>query len=431
MPSLSSAKPIPLIKLRSAPDSGQSKLERILFYGPLALLMFGPLAFGAVEPWAILVQQALASGLVVLWICGWMFNSHIQAQPNPLYLPWAALALVVLVQIFLRVSPYLHATLLAVLGGITYFLVFFLANEAFKYPGNVRAAARALMIFGFVLAIYSTLQAFIAPERLLGFRLPRVASSPFGPYVNHAHYAGLMEMLMPFPLAQAFGRNTAGSKASLHAGMAFVMAASVFLSESRGGMIVVAVQLAIVIALWLRSSRSGHRVWLIPVAGLFAIFVMWLGAGRLQQSINTFRHPGVSVATRIQIAKDTLRMAEARPWFGWGLGSFPVVYPEFRSFYSNQVVGAAHNDFLQALAELGVVGALVLLWFLVEFYRSGSRHLVRWRADSVCTAKFAALVGASGLLLHGLSDFNFHIPANATLFAALCAMATVRSDHHA
>lgn len=429
--SLSSAEPAVLIELHSARTVGQSRLERIIFFGLLTLLLFGPLAFGAVESWSILVQQLVAAGLVMLWICGWMSNPQTNAQPNRLYFPWAALGLVVLLQMFLRVPPYLHPALLAAASGITYLLIFFLANQALKYPQNVRIAARTFLIFGFVLAIYSTFQAFIAPEKLLGFRPPRLASRPFGPYVNHAHYAGLMELLLPFPLALAFRRNLARSETAMYGLIALAMAASVFLSESRGGMIVVLVQFALVITLWLRSSRSGTRRWIILTIGFLSIFVMWLGAGRLQQSLIIFRHPGVSVATRLQIAKDTVHVAEARPWLGWGLGSFPVVYPEFRSFYSNQVVGEAHNDFLQALAELGIVGALVLLWFLIELYRSGLRHLDRWRADSVSAAKFAALIAVSGLLLHGLGDFNFHIPANAALFSALCAMATVRSDHPA
>jgi O-antigen ligase len=124
-------------------------------------------------------------------------------------------------------------------------------------------------------------------------------------------------------------------------------------------------------------------------------------------------------------------MSAARPWLGWGLGEFPVVYPQFRSFYSNQVVGAAHNDFLQALAELGIAGAAVLLGFLLALYLSAKRHLARWHLDSVSSAKIAALIGVTGLLVHGLMDFNFHIPANAALFSALCAIATVRSERHA
>ena len=45
-----------------------------------------------------------------------------------------------------------------------------------------------------------------------------------------------------------------------------------------------------------------------------------------------------------------------KPVLGWGLGTFPVVYPEFRSFYTNFFVNEAHNDYLQLLAEMGLLG---------------------------------------------------------------------------
>src|ERR1051326_6948000 len=140
MSSLSSAAPAVLIGLHSAPP--QSRVERIVFFGLGTLLLFGPLAFGAVESWAIFAQQAVAVGLVMLWISAWITNSRIHAQPNPLYFPWAALAVLVLLQILLRVPPYLHSALLAAAAGVTYLSIFFLANETFKFPGNVRAARR-------------------------------------------------------------------------------------------------------------------------------------------------------------------------------------------------------------------------------------------------------------------------------------------------
>jgi O-antigen ligase len=64
--------------------------------------------------------------------------------------------------------------------------------------------------------------------------------------------------------------------------------------------------------------------------------------------------------------RDTWRMAMARPWFGWGMASYPHVFMLYNSqepdprdhlprFYS-----AAHNDWLQALAEHGLAGTALL-----------------------------------------------------------------------
>ena len=60
--------------------------------------------------------------------------------------------------------------------------------------------------------------------------------SIYGSYVNHNHYAGLMEMLMPFPLVLAATHFTDGNRKIVVAGIAALMAGSIFLSGSRGGM---------------------------------------------------------------------------------------------------------------------------------------------------------------------------------------------------
>ena len=60
------------------------------------------------------------------------------------------------------------------------------------------------------------------------------------------------------------------------------------------------------------------------------------------------------------IDRDCLRMWREKPFLGWGLGTFPIVYPQFRSFYTTFFVNQAHNDYLQLLSELGVPGFLLI-----------------------------------------------------------------------
>jgi O-antigen ligase len=63
--------------------------------------------------------------------------------------------------------------------------------------------------------------------------------------------------------------------------------------------------------------------------------------------------PELARGTRWTLNKDTFHMALQRPILGWGLGTFPVVYPQFRTFYTNFYVNEAHNDYLQTLVETG------------------------------------------------------------------------------
>jgi O-antigen ligase len=114
-----------------------------------------------------------------------------------------------------------------------------------------------------------------------------------------------------------------------------------------------------------------------------------------------------------------------RPFLGWGLGTFPVVYPQFRSFYTNMFVNQAHNDYLQLLVETGLAGFSIALWFLVLVFRQAAGKLRNndWTENATGALTVAALLGCVGILVHSFLDFNLQIPANAALFYVLCAIA--------
>jgi O-antigen ligase len=101
-----------------------------------------------------------------------------------------------------------------------------------------------------------------------------------------------------------------------------------------------------------------------------------------------------------------------------------VVYPSYRSFYTNFFVNAAHNDYIQAAVETGLTGLAVICGFIVLFYRVALERIGHWRTDIRSAMTLAAIIGVSGILIHSLSDFNLQIPANAALFFALAALAT-------
>jgi O-antigen ligase len=112
---------------------------------------------------------------------------------------------------------------------------------------------------------------------------------------------------------------------------------------------------------------------------------------------------------------DTVEMATQFPAVGTGFGTFAVAYPLYRSATVRYFYDHAHNDALQALAEGGIVGAVLLLLILIPLIRAVLGALT---GDAGLMAVGIA-AGLSALLLHGLVDFNFHIPSNAALAAIL------------
>jgi O-antigen ligase len=237
-----------------------------------------------------------------------------------------------------------------------------------------------------------------------------------------------MEMLTPFPLVLAATRFTDGNRKLAIAGIAALMAGSIFLSGSRGGMVAFVAQM-IVLSVLLVHRREGNWKQPILLGGFLAvviIFLVWIGGNALTQRLMTIHSEAreeISGGVRLSIDRDCLHMFTKRPYLGWGLGTFPVVYPQFRSFYTTFFVNEAHNDYLQLIVETGLAGFSIAVWFVVLVFRGASTKLKNWTETMSGAMTVTALLGIVGILVHSFADFNLQIPANAALFYVLCAMA--------
>ncbi len=285
--------------------------------------------------------------------------------------------------------------------------------------------------YGVVVALFAVLQGMAPNGKVYWIRTLEQGGLVYGPYVNHNHYAGLMEMLTPFPLVLAATRFTDGGRKIAVAGIAALMAASIFLSGSRGGMAAFVAQM-VLLGILLARRREGN--WKQPLLlgaflAMVIFFLLWMGNNELTQrliSIHSDTREEISGGVRLTIDRDCLRMLMRRPFLGWGLGTFPVVYPQFRSFYTNMFVNQAHNDYLQLLVETGLAGFSIAVWFLVLVFRQAAGKLKNWTENASGALTVAALLGCVGILVHSFLDFNLQIPANAALFYVLCAMVASR-----
>jgi O-antigen ligase len=403
-------------------------IDSILLYGTFGLLMFGPIAFGAVEPWSIFIVETGAVLLMLTWLAKQWLKEQIFVIWNPLFLPMAAFAALVLVQIvFKTLSAYRHDTITGAMLYCAYGMLCFLATQTLRRSSQARQIALILAIFGFALAAFSLLQGVAPNGKLYWMRVPRLGGSIYGPYVNRNHYAGLMELLAPIPLIISLS-HLVHEKARIAAGVAAAfMVGTIFLSGSRGGMLAIFVELGVFAAIFFREKRSFRiAISLTAFAVVLVGLLVWLGGKELTSrvgSISTETRGEISGGMRLSIDRDAVRMFRAKPILGWGLGTFPVVYPQFRSFYTNFFVNEAHNDYAQLLAEMGLLGFSTLVWYMVILYRQVRRKLGKWSTDVNSAVTLACALGVIGILVHSLVDFNLQIPANAALFYVLTAIA--------
>src|ERR1700689_5666326 len=68
----------------------------VLLYGIFGLLLFGPLAFGATEPWSIFLMEAGSAALFLLWIGKQVLENEMKIRGNPLFLPMGVFGLLII-----------------------------------------------------------------------------------------------------------------------------------------------------------------------------------------------------------------------------------------------------------------------------------------------------------------------------------------------
>jgi O-antigen ligase/tetratricopeptide (TPR) repeat protein len=129
----------------------------------------------------------------------------------------------------------------------------------------------------------------------------------------------------------------------------------------------------------------------------------------------------------------TLNAVRDFPVFGSGAGSFQHVFPLYQE--PGKLSGFwkyTHNDYLNALSDLGVVGLALVLAAAVLWYRSAwrmshsastTRRVTSWTGIGVVT--FVAL--------HSVADFVLKQPANALIFSAIAGVtvAALRGERSA
>ena len=404
-----------------------ARLSSVLFYATFGLLMFGPLAFGAVEPWSIFILEAGATLLTVVWFAKQWLDGEINIRWNPLFLPMTGFGILILVQIVFRASAYPHDTFSQALLYVAYALLCFLSAQTLLRGSQARKLALIFIVYGTAVAAFALLQGISPNGKLYWIRQPRMGGNIYGPYVNHNHYAGLMELLLPIPLVLSLTQLAHERERTAAGVAAALMAGTLFLSGSRGGMLAILVELALLSVLLVRQKKGVRLA--AGAAGFVAVLLVllvWVGGRELTHRVSTISTEArteISGGMRLSIDRDTLRMFRRKPLLGWGLGAFPVVYPEFRSFYTNFFVNEAHNDYLQLLAEMGLAGFAAMLWFWVVLGRAALPKLKNWTTDISGAVTLAASLSVTGILVHSFFDFNLQIPANAALFYVFCTVA--------
>jgi O-antigen ligase len=265
----------------------------------------------------------------------------------------------------------------------------------------------------------------------------------WGTYANHNHYAGFLEMALPFaamyPVAvlhRARSRWHSSIAPALAASFVWALAVLVFagiiFSLSRMGFIATLFSLFVMGALvlgptqpgWVTASRWRRWVAVGMLAALVLAGFIFLRPEMLVQRFGEFiTTDGLKSDGRADLSAESIPLIRAYPVFGCGLGEYETAFSKFNISEMLLTVDFVHNDYLQLLAELGLVGFAIGAALAFSVGRMGLSGAVNFSDPEARYFAVACIGGLSAIALHSLADYNLYIPANAMLLAWIAGAA--------
>ena len=396
--------------------------------GTCTLLAIGVLSFGATGPGGALILEIGAAALFALWGVLAIRREKVEIHWNWLYVPLIALGVIAIVQYVFGLSVYPYLTKIELLKWSAYGLLFFLTTESFRTEEQRGQFVWFLLGLGFAVSLFGIIQHFTFNGKIYWLVSLPAGAGPFGPFVDRDHFAGFVELIAPLGLALLLFRSRRREQVPLLLLFTIVPIGALVLSASRGGIISLVVEIAL-LAFLSRADRTRRKRLLVAVA--FALvagsFMVWLGVSKAIQRFEQLSHAGISQELRVSIYRDTWRIFVDHPLVGTGLGTLVAVYPRYASFYDGRTVEHAHNDYLELLADSGVVGGLICLCFIGLLLWRGFASLQSATSLLARAIVAGSLAACAGLLIHSSVDFNLHIPSNGLLFLLLSCIATAES----
>jgi len=377
----------------------------------------------------VLVQLVPLPSFVIGWICPARLLDPSLSGLAPGQWVWTALS----------IDP--HDSVAALVKFLAYLSAFLLAAYLFDSGKRRSTVIRALILLGCFEAIYGVVQYLTGWQKIFTYTKLFDLEEATGTYINRSHFAGLLELTLPFVLASGFysfqiwserrragldrrvsaERSSAGIQTIFYLFLVVIMFVAVVFSRSRGG--ILAAVFSIVFIALLAQLKTRRKIWALAIF-LFLVCVvgygLWIGLDPVLARFEQMREASyLQMEGRIAIWKDALPLVRDYPVVGTGLGTFGTVFRRYQTDLVDKYVDHAHNDFLEFASDTGLVGAALLflpiLYLLIKMIVSFLDDPRRYRR----AVTLGCIGGTVALLIHSATDFNLQIPANALVFAVV------------
>jgi len=377
--------------------------------GALAgLLFFSILTIWIPDRWAVSVFQTGVFALGVGWAVRMVWRPY-SLKSSFLLLPLGGAFLWGLLQLATGQTVYRFETWTSLLNWATAFVVLFVALQALAAHSVRQAFLRALGYFGLAVSVLAATQLFTSPGKVFWVFPTPYTDSVLGPFLSRNTYAAFIELVLPIAVWESIWDRRRGW---LWSGAAGIMFSSVIAGASRAGAILLTLEIVILVLLAARRKTPGRALApgvlrILVVAAVFITVLGWEVVWKRFQQADPY-------VFRRELLSSSLAMLGERPWMGFGLGTWPVVYPAYALFDIGMFANHAHNDWAEWAAEGGMPFLLILLTVAV------------WSGWQVVRSPWG--LGVVSVFIHCLVDYPMQKPALAALVCAMLgALAASRS----
>lgn len=274
---------------------------------------------------------------------------------------------------------------------------------------------------------------------LFGFMRPALGRRASGFFVGPNVLAGYLEVIGIVSFSLVFWSRWRGWVRGIFAYLCAVCYFGLAITGSRGGYLSAAVSIVVfgLLSLWAVRKIDPHRLSGALLTGVTVFTALFLiGSALMSKSfLVDYRLSSLGKAlsensdVRTYNWQAALDQFHQQPAIGTGAGTYLYFGRLFRRVQLQSDPIHAHSDYLELLAEYGIVGLAGVVVFILAHFRAGVRSIADLAAGeavafvpprtNALALQIGALSAMAALLVHAAFDFNFHIPGNALVYAVV------------
>lgn len=223
--------------------------------------------------------------------------------------------------------------------------------------------------------------------------------SPF--FKDHTIYGAIIAMIIPLLLSWYFSEKYAPLIQISLIGIIIIVFFGLYFSYTRAAWLSIAI--AIIVGLIIHFKVNFKLLLFLASVAFIFLFFQW-DTIQMELARNTHEHTTEVFDERIQSAANVttdasnlerinrwncaLSMFQQRPIFGYGPGTYALEYAPFQEAKNLTIIstnfgdmGNAHSEYLGALAEMGLIGLLTFIAFVIAIFYSAIQLYYSWPAD--------------------------------------------------